>query len=539
MSSADSSYFLQGNQYSAYSSSFSLPMLYYYLRFKTEVLAEKIDSEIIPQIKKFTNTYINTLNVAQKVEESNHQEIYFLSEIDFFIENKENNEFYLSYAEAALDSEDYSNELRRSFNLRLILGILENINHFPYELEVLLYNKLNAFFDNKDYFKPDMGFHTDNMLLVEIELLHAGNIFNKLSSKYEIVLEEYRLWYVNQLSALSDLLLVDQLDTFILTHIVNDLKILNELYSVEFNKDTYSLFIEKLKEIDFNQIIFYDYVFVFQSLMILKYDDKDNISQYYDNINNFKNLMFIHANFPGIQDQYFGLLLSQELDFDINQETYLRYIDLNGKNDMNSAYHYSLIYTKLNIEMDETAKKEIAILLEEELKRLDNLPLKEIYFLLCISDFINKPLSKQNLLEISNIIEEGSINYEIEEFFFYYVLLREKLNLEIDEKWIAENIESYYIDNSFSYIKNDKIYSNIMSAFRMISLIIKYDLAVDINMDSLLNTLEKYYGFDGGYFITNPESNGIDLIENYKDNFNLQSWYYGLYLYGYLYELLN
>ena len=320
------------------------------------------------------------------------------------------------------------------------------------------------------------------------------------------------------------------------------LQSLNELFSVEFASDNYLIFIERFKSVDINEIIFFDYVFAYSTLLLLR-QENISIENYYENIQNFRNLVSVHATFSPLNEQYFGLLISKALNFSINEDTFLNFVSRNRGENIVDTFYYLLIFQELERDISEESRNSIINLFNEFIIKgeVENSSLRGLYYFVRTAHILNIQIPNNEYLKILDIIEEFRENSErilmLEHLFFYYVSLKEIMEFKIEPEFLVEYIRGFYTEGrNFSMLRYDDTNSNIISTFNMMSLIQKYDLDIGISNSNVLEVLRYYRGFNGGFFIMNPEISEVGLKENYRYNFSLESWWFGLYLYNYLSE---
>ncbi|MCL2199735.1 MAG: hypothetical protein FWB80_12515 [Defluviitaleaceae bacterium] len=533
------SYFMLSNMYNRLSNEFSLPMLFYYLQFQQNIFQLEINDELIPRINEFIKRRIREIEADEVLQlRFSNEELYFLAKIDFWIDNSDNLDFYISTIYELIRLEKSANGYFDIFELTVLLRVLDTVGYFSENLENFFYDRLLYLLSNTEYFKED----TTEIGLTGLEILYASIIFNRISDyNMDIDLSHKKFWYSNQVDNMNRLLVNTDINLMILSSIVAVImQPLNSYFSVAFDEYAYNHFINRIKDIDFNEIFFHSYSFTYSGLYLLKSENMQYVDSYILNAINFGNLVALRANFSDIREQFFGLLIARNLDFDIDESIFMNYINSINLRDIHEAYYFMMIAENLNSSIEEIRRYDILRLIDNGFSQILRLDPISIHHMIAIGVLLDRPLLDDEFEKIVYAIESFDVEYFTDEQFFFYVLLRDVLNLDIDKVWLALNIGEYYTgEGAFSIVKHNSEGANIMSTFRMLRLIERYNVNLSLNIDDIFEALNRHRGIYGGYFFVNPYVHGTTLVENYRDNFSFESWFSGLFLYDFLHRFQN
>ncbi|MCL2840007.1 MAG: hypothetical protein FWE05_04460 [Defluviitaleaceae bacterium] len=531
------SYFMASNKYNRLSTNFSLPMLYYYIKFTQNILQEEIDEELIPRIEIFISNRINEIEDDGVLQlRFSNEEIYFLSKIDFWIENESNLAFYISTIYELIKLEEYTGVYMDTFEIRVLIRTLDVIGYFSDELQDFFYNRLVSLMNSEDYF----GANSIKFSLSELELLSSSIIFNRISDGHKYIdLNQYKEWYSDQVDIMSSLLYSDEIDLIVLSSIVTVfMQCLNDFYSIDFDEHAYSHFVNRLKMTDFNEIFFYTYSFVYSGLSLLKDENLYYIERYLANARNFGNLISLRTNFSDIGEQFFGLLISKTLGFNIDEYTFMNHIKLATLRNIREAYFFLLISNELHSPIGDEHKYEISRLIDENLTQVHSLDSIAIYRLLNVLILMDTPLLESDYERIVYAVSNLDDAHLTDEHFFYNVMLRDMLNLELELAWMQKILNEYHVSEGvFSLVTHSPDGVNILSTFRMLRLAEMFNLDIELSVEDAMISLSTYRGYNGGYFFANPYIHDLVEYENYRDNFTLESWFFGLLVHNLIYAL--
>lgn len=157
---------------------------------------------------------------------------------------------------------------------------------------------------------------------------------------------------------------------------------------------------------------------------------------------------------------------------------------------------------------------------EQEITQMNSL--SDTYFLVyigCYFDWIS-PEDLDVLTSEEKIVQESDLEQDV----YWYSMIGKLTDSKLDTMLVSSVISSFFVESGYTIAKSNPELINILSTYRMFVTAQNADISMD---ESFLSTfLENHQGDDGGYFVMAK----TDEIIDYRDNFTLQSFYYGLSL---------
>lgn len=413
----------------------------------------------------------------------------------------------------------------------IALQIYEELNEIPNDIKESLIIQYSKLLNDNTMFNFDTNDYYNNLIVRGLSILYSASILNSLSSNeinQDIKTKEN--WYVFWNEWLNSF--IDdkgELDV-LAVNAINNMKKISELSTLEFkvnnNMEKILLSDSRIFNNDLNILFQYELQYEYQVINIFNIINidipKELKNKYFNNLDFW---FYSEVENSDIYNIYYGINISKYENFKFNKskvKEYLAKLINNTKEfDIYSLYYIYNICELLNLDTDQYYDLIYALsnnIIEGYLNGDENIK-KSTYSNLYYSITLLEKIDDGNdiLKKVTSTIDFGA-ELDIAETIFekYYIL---KIDKSIDKNIIKKLIEEEFLQ------LNNSENQNIYNLYFLTSIIYENDIAISSDQkNKLLNVLNLFKSKNNEYFITKANN----TIADYKDNFSLESYYYGI-----------
>ncbi len=304
---------------------------------------------------------------------------------------------------------------------------------------------------------------------------------------------------------------------------------------------------ENINEQHIKEMFFKDLQLGYDSILVCKIYNKEVFSNIETVLDSNIKYWFYETYPPSIfiNDIFYGVVLSDKFSYKYDAKKIVDYISdyvENKKVSVLDLYYISSIYKKLNNNNFTTKFEKIVIKTFGEVIN-NNDDIRIIYYSLALDDTYNLNLSK-NSNYVKNLnkeyIESQILNFNNEIELYYTLMVANLLKINVNHDLVYNSILNFYNENGYFVNNAIRNIDSIFSTFRMLELIDIYNIEFETTKFlKILNYIKNLKGELGGYYMTKKNMNYKNDMLNYKNNFTLQSFYYGVLADEIINKLIN
>lgn len=420
--------------------------------------------------------------------------------------------------------EENNNDIIDQINdTNVALKILNKIGVLPENIEGGLGEALNDLIMNPQYFTFDYTDFWNNIFYSGLTILENCALFNEQSRNCIIDIWEALDWFIYWSEYFINYINTGECNLMEANTGLLKTVYISRLYALDL--DIYN-YLSDLKKNNWIELLAQDPKVTYESLYLLKlFNQKLPISE--ETIDNY--ILFVFDTLPDIRikEQYFGYKLAELLQLEINEESFIS--TLSNRITSNSTVEELFYFILINIELknDNTFKKQYESLyqqvyIDNASQIMQSSSLSTIYYILYIGGYFDWPILPKK--EMVNEIHRIAQNTDLEQDIYWYALILDIYGVEKDMDLLSNAMNDFFGENGYAVSKSNLDLINIFSTYRMMVVAQNCSLTLDSSfLDAFLCNCR---GDNGGYFIMEK----TDGLTDYRDNFSLQSFYYGVAL---------
>ena len=428
-----------------------------------------------------------------------------------------------------LFSENDKTEQEKLLECNRLLKAFAMLDEKPAASEDVIKAYLIDLLEKDDYFTFSYDELEKNVFTGGMVILENCVIYNKIFSNEEIDISPRKEWFDYWASVFGKYLEEETASLMIVNTGLIRIASINDIYNLDIVIDAYH---SRIEEANWKEMLSIDPKIVYESLFVLDvfgYDVPDLKTE----LKNYTQFLFNFTPEIDLSEQYYGCVLSNILDYQINKTLFLETMKKNfsASTSLKAYYYFMQINFELgNIEefINEYGSRYQA-LIDSTIDEIINLDSTEdLYYLFCICKE-NNSSKQESIIEFVNNLNLQTGDFELEQEAYWHIKLLELCseNSEKNQDSFLKWLEGYYTADGYMAATGRPDTANIYSTYRIMELLTS-DASKSNNFSFNERALDKYRGPDGGYYIL--ESNGV--ISDYRDSFTMQSWVYGLIIYN-------
>lgn len=519
-------FFNKSLYYNNLTNDFHLYRLSNYISLIYDILGDNVDLEQEERICDYLDSMIGRMSQ----DELDFYEIRDVASIVFYIGSESNKNAISDYLLEAFDENlgmflcsDDETELDQINSTNIVLQTFEYLGFIPSSIETKLKSKLDELLCDSNYFTFEENEIELNIFDGGMTILETCVIFNSLSAIENIDISCRSDWFSFWAGKFCSQ--VDNNEFNLIIANTGLIKILRIAECFQFDVSIFN-YLVTIQTGNMVELLSQDPKETYECLYLLK-KFKQPMPDISTSIYNYQ--LFIYNTTPDvrIKEQYYGYKVSELLGFEINRELLSSLLAENLSEDSTlEDLFFCLLLTQEIGDLSFLSDYEMlykTAFQKNKIEITQPTALSSTYYTLYIGCHFNW-LSDNDINHIEVVLTEFMQQSSLEQDIYWYTMIFKLLGIDLDGAAILLDIKSYFYEDGYAISKKDPELVNILSTYRM--LVATQNLGEDLGIEFLQEFLKKYQGNAGGYFMV--PGNGV--ASDYKDNFTLQSWYYGLVL---------
>lgn len=516
-------YFNSKNHYNTYAYDFNLYRLANYLRICEVTGHVKSNTILLDNIPDFCTAH-HASGEIMDLEDNKLVDIIYLEKLCQFDCYEAKEKQYLEKRFDAIISKDVRSdpetimEMNQILTCFVLLGVIPELNQ----------KAANDYFTNlihdDEYFTLSDKEMDKNVFSGGMVILENCDLYNKIIGSQNVDISSRNEWFSYWVSVFEEYLQNESATLMIMNTGLSHITSISKTYGIDICIDSYE---RKLKKVNWKELLAIDPKIVYECLNILDAFGYD-MPKLSTELINYTQFLYNFTPEIILSEQYYGYLLSRILKYEINTPLFLETMEKYFLTRTSAKDYY--YFMRINYESDNTEtfkshySKRYQDFINSSIETIKDVEtVEDIFFILSICkefNVLDQNSIKNIVAELNLQLDELSLEQEV---YWYSRILR--LCGETHQDVFAKT-KLFYSQGGYMVTEEHAETVNLYSTYRMLNL----ELSTPSNNSNIVfskKDLSAYRGCDGGYFL--QHNNGI--ITDYRDNFTMQSWLYGIMLF--------